>query len=84
MVAPCPLGAASHLFWLGGWELLAVGRRWGAALLWHQDLAYSLAWTVSMCEASRELLPELRFLLDGVWLGGHLGDFKSWDLHLCA
>lgn len=26
----------------------------------------------------------LRFLLDSVWLGGHLEDFTSWDLHLCA
>lgn len=69
----CPLEDASHLLWLGG-----------RSLVWLQSLAQSLAWAVSMCEAAQDLLPELCSLLDGAWLGGHLGDFTSWDLHLCA
>lgn len=37
-----------------------------------------------MCEASQDLMPEPRFLLDAVWFGGQLGDNTNWDLHFCA
>lgn len=76
MVEPCPLGDASHLLWLGGWEMMGIS----PGLAPKPGLKPCLD-----CQHIRGLAGfTLRFLLDSVWLGGHLGDFTSWDLHLCA
>lgn len=50
-----------------------------ASKAWPKALPGLSAW-----EAAQDFLSGLPCLLDSAWLGGHLGDFTSWDLCLCA
>lgn len=86
-----PSGALSADWWGSPvpWEMLLTSSGWeagewrGPALLclkaWPKALPGLSAW-----EAAQDFLSGLPCLLDSAWLGGHLGDFASWDLCLCA
>lgn len=78
------------------WELLLTSSGWevGSCCQWGDDWeplwSGTEAWLkalpglLALYETSQDLLSALHFFLVDVWLGGHLGVFTSWDLHLWA